>query len=155
MVLHTCMINCHREFRVVTGLILGLRPANERRRYKSNAVSHWIGATLESALSKKEKQCPCTLIHRTYYLVFFVDYVFYCARWVNGGSSVNLTSVFGCLYIKTSKILLKLTSTVDSVFVVVVATINLSLPEAVSQPPIAAIYNTAGFPMNNTSVTRE
>ena len=32
------------------GLILGLRPANERRRYKSNAISHWLGANLESAL---------------------------------------------------------------------------------------------------------
>ena len=31
----------------VTGLIVGLRPANERR---SNAVSHWLGANLESAL---------------------------------------------------------------------------------------------------------
>ena len=33
----------------IAGLILGLRPANERRRYKVNAVSHWLGANLESA----------------------------------------------------------------------------------------------------------
>ena len=31
-----------------TGLILGLRPTNERRRYK---VSHWLGTNLKSALS--------------------------------------------------------------------------------------------------------
>ena len=30
-------------------LILGLRPANERRRYKVTP-SHWLGANLESAL---------------------------------------------------------------------------------------------------------
>ena len=35
---------CH-----VSGLILGLRPANERRRYKVTP-SHWLGANLESAL---------------------------------------------------------------------------------------------------------
>ena len=29
---------------VLPGLILALRPANKRRRYKSNAVSHWLGA---------------------------------------------------------------------------------------------------------------
>ena len=38
-----------------TRLVLGLRPANERRLYKvtpsfSNAVSHWLGANLESVL---------------------------------------------------------------------------------------------------------
>ena len=38
----------------VTGLILGLHPANERRRYFCNDVSHWLGANLESALSKIE-----------------------------------------------------------------------------------------------------
>ena len=35
----------------MTGLILGLRPANERRREQSNAVSHWLGANLESTLN--------------------------------------------------------------------------------------------------------
>ena len=34
----------------IAGLILGLRPANERRRYKVNAVSHWLGASLKSGL---------------------------------------------------------------------------------------------------------
>ena len=33
-----------------TGLILGLHPANERLRYFCNDVSHWLGASLESAL---------------------------------------------------------------------------------------------------------
>ena len=33
----------------VSGLILGLRPANERRRYFV-MTSHWLGASLESAL---------------------------------------------------------------------------------------------------------
>ena len=33
----------------VTGLILGLDPANERLCHKLNAVSHWLGANLESA----------------------------------------------------------------------------------------------------------
>ena len=34
------------------GLILGLRPANERRHYFiCNDVSHWLGASLESAKS--------------------------------------------------------------------------------------------------------
>ena len=33
----------------IAGLILGLRPANERRRYKVTP-SHWLGANLESAL---------------------------------------------------------------------------------------------------------
>ena len=32
---------------ITSGLILGLRPANERRRYKGNDVSHWLGADLE------------------------------------------------------------------------------------------------------------
>ena len=32
------------------GLILGLRPANDRQRYKSNVVCHRLGANLESAL---------------------------------------------------------------------------------------------------------
>ena len=32
------------------GLILGLCPANERRRFFCNDVSHWLGASLESAL---------------------------------------------------------------------------------------------------------
>ena len=37
---------------ITSGLILGLRPANERQRYfVSNAVSHWLGASPESALS--------------------------------------------------------------------------------------------------------
>ena len=31
-------------------VILGLRPANERRRFFINDVSHWLGASLESAL---------------------------------------------------------------------------------------------------------
>ena len=31
-------------------VFLGLRPANERRRYVCNNVSHWLGANLESAL---------------------------------------------------------------------------------------------------------
>ena len=34
---------------LITGLILGLRPANERRRYEI-MPSHWLGANLESAL---------------------------------------------------------------------------------------------------------
>ena len=34
----------------ISGLILGLRLANERPSLRSNAVSHWLGATLESAL---------------------------------------------------------------------------------------------------------
>ena len=34
----------------ISGLILGLLPANERPSLHSNAVSHWLGATLESAL---------------------------------------------------------------------------------------------------------
>ena len=34
----------------ITGLIPGLRSANERRRYFCNDVSHWLGASLESAL---------------------------------------------------------------------------------------------------------
>ena len=38
-----------------TWLILGLRPANERRCYKCSAVSHWLGANLESAL---KYACP-------------------------------------------------------------------------------------------------
>ena len=43
-----------------TGLILDLRPAKEWRRYNSNAVSHWLGANLESAL-----QHPCLqLVYR-------------------------------------------------------------------------------------------
>ena len=29
-----------------TGLILGLRPANERRRYKVTLVSHWLSVNL-------------------------------------------------------------------------------------------------------------
>ena len=34
-----------------SGLIPGLRPANERRRYfVMNDVSHWLGTNLESAL---------------------------------------------------------------------------------------------------------
>ena len=33
------------------GLILGLHPANERRRHKvTPSISHWLGANLESAL---------------------------------------------------------------------------------------------------------
>ena len=33
------------------GLILGLHPANERRRHKVTAsISHWLGTNLESAL---------------------------------------------------------------------------------------------------------
>ena len=36
--------------RAITGLILGLRPANEERSLQSNAVFHWLGANLESAL---------------------------------------------------------------------------------------------------------
>ena len=36
-------------------LILGLHPANERRRYKvSNAISHWLGTNLESALLTRQ-----------------------------------------------------------------------------------------------------
>ena len=38
------MINCG-----ITGLILGMRPVNETS-LQSNAVSHWLGAILESAL---------------------------------------------------------------------------------------------------------
>ena len=44
---------CRQTARWSSGLILGLRPANERRRYfvtQSNAVSHWLGTSLESAL---------------------------------------------------------------------------------------------------------
>ena len=33
-----------------TELILGVRPANERRRYFFNEVSNWLGANLESTL---------------------------------------------------------------------------------------------------------
>ena len=32
----------------ISGLILGLHPASERRCYKVNTVSHWLGANLES-----------------------------------------------------------------------------------------------------------
>ena len=35
---------------IETGLILDLRLANERRRYKVTPFSHWMGANLESAL---------------------------------------------------------------------------------------------------------
>ena len=35
---------------IIPGLILGLHPANERRR---NAVSHWLGTNLEPALLYK------------------------------------------------------------------------------------------------------
>ena len=35
----------------MSGLILGFNPANESLRYKwSNAISHWLGTNLESAL---------------------------------------------------------------------------------------------------------
>ena len=34
----------------ITGLILGLCPANERPRYFVTKISHWLGASLESAL---------------------------------------------------------------------------------------------------------
>ena len=43
----TCILGWYEN----TGLILGLCPANERCRYKATpAVSHWLGANLESAL---------------------------------------------------------------------------------------------------------
>ena len=35
---------------VYAGLILGLRPANGYTSLQSNAVSHWLGTNLESAL---------------------------------------------------------------------------------------------------------
>ena len=34
----------------LAGLILGLRPANERRCYKVTPIFHWLGPNLESAL---------------------------------------------------------------------------------------------------------
>ena len=40
---------CDEELQLCAGLILGLRPANERRRYFVTA-SHWLGTSLESAL---------------------------------------------------------------------------------------------------------
>ena len=48
--------NCGKQIECsmngIPGLILGSRPANERQRYfVSNDVSHWLGASLESALS--------------------------------------------------------------------------------------------------------
>ena len=46
------VVGCDWGMRHYPGLILGLRSANERRRYKvHNAVSHWLGANLESALN--------------------------------------------------------------------------------------------------------
>ena len=42
----------------IAGLYLGLHPANERRRYKVNAVSHWLGANLESALYRINTGVP-------------------------------------------------------------------------------------------------
>ena len=49
-----------------TGLILGLHLANERRRYKVyNAISHWLGANLGSALEhipSCPKCCLCVLL---------------------------------------------------------------------------------------------
>ena len=60
-----------------SGLILGLRPANERQRYFVNDVSHWLVASLESALSLmphavfplgthlKQYTYPDSKVHRT------------------------------------------------------------------------------------------
>ena len=50
--------NIFEMFQITSGLILGLRPANESRRYKSNAASQWLGTNLESALSP-----PCHHLH--------------------------------------------------------------------------------------------
>ena len=53
------------KFFHIAGLYLGLHPANERRRYKVNAVSHWLGANLESALYRINTGVPtehsCTI----------------------------------------------------------------------------------------------
>ena len=53
-------MNQEKEFEIKTGLILGLRPANQRRSYcapsqwetslQSNFFSHRLGANLESAM---------------------------------------------------------------------------------------------------------
>ena len=43
-------INMHYLVTANSGLISGLHPASERRRYKVKAVYHWLGANLESAL---------------------------------------------------------------------------------------------------------
>ena len=48
----TCMASINNDtLRFSHLLILGLRPANERRRHKVTPVSHWLGANLESVLN--------------------------------------------------------------------------------------------------------
>ena len=47
-------IVCRNCAETVTGLILDLRPANVRRHYFENDVSHWLGASLESALCYRD-----------------------------------------------------------------------------------------------------
>ena len=48
----SCMSGCGCGVWLIPGLILSLRPANERRCYfVTNDVSHWLGASLEPALN--------------------------------------------------------------------------------------------------------
>ena len=38
----------------ISGLILGLRPSKGRRRYFCNDIFHWLGASLEAALTMNQ-----------------------------------------------------------------------------------------------------
>ena len=49
LVKHEKFSRCLPRMLGITGLILGLHPVNERRRYKVTP-SHWLGANLDSAL---------------------------------------------------------------------------------------------------------
>ena len=69
------------------GPFLGMRPANERRRYitKKRRLSHWLGARLESA--------PSTCHQAWYYFTIFGDIEILCVRDFAVATREDLTSV--------------------------------------------------------------
>ena len=88
MLLHTGYSHGEWLQMIDAGLILSLRPANERRSLLCNDVSHWLGASLASALLMYVyvKLCWCTIygkgsIKSIYCTLFFI--VLYHWVWGN------------------------------------------------------------------------